>query len=165
MTPDTQNTEYDVHRLFGESIKLVSEKNAEEAEVLLRKLLNIQPDNPDAWWLLGRALYLQDKLEENLEAYQQAVRFDPNRAVFWETLGVVLIQMRKLTEGKDAFNKAYELDTFSLRPAEHAFGKLIESDRENALYWYGLGLVLEIQDKFETSRKAMSKAKELGLEI
>lgn len=165
MTPDTQNTEEDVHRLFGESIKLVSEKKVEEAEVLLRRLLKTQPNNPDAWWLLGRALYLQHKLEENYEAYQQAVNFDPERAVFWETLGVVLIQLGKLTEGKNAFNKAYELDIISLRPAEHAFGKLIESDRENALYWYGLGVVLEIQDKLETSRKAMLKAKELGLEF
>ena len=164
MSFEKQN-EDDIFHLLNEGIRLVSEYKAADAEGILKRIIKIQPENADAWWLLGRALSLQDKLEENLEAYQQAVQFNPERAVFWETLGIVFIQMGKLSEGKNSFEKAYELDSLSLRPAEHTFGKLIESDRFNALYWYGLSVVLEIQDKLETSRQAMQKAKDLGLEF
>jgi len=53
------------------------------------------------------------------------------------------------------------LDSESLRPSEYIFGKLLESDSENALLWYGLGIVLEIQDKIDMGAKAMSRAREL----
>jgi cytochrome c-type biogenesis protein CcmH/NrfG len=164
LTSRKQKTEDTVQHLLAKCIKLVSEHKEEDAEILLQRLLKIQPENADAWWLLGRALSLQNKVGETLAAYDQAVQLEPERAVFWETLGVTLLQTGKLTEGKNALTKAFELDTLSLRPAEYTFGKLIEANHENALYWYGLGVVLEIQGKIETSRKAMLKAKEFGLE-
>jgi tetratricopeptide (TPR) repeat protein len=110
---------------------------------------------------LGRALTQQDRFGEGIEAYQKAAELEPNRAVFHESLGVLLIRVGEIGEGKIALTRAMDLDSESLRPSEYTFGKLIESDSENALLWYGLGVVLEIQDKLDMSAKAMSRAREL----
>jgi superkiller protein 3 len=157
----TREMEDDTPKLLHEAMKLVSEHGAEKAETVLRRLLKAQPSCADAWWLLGRALTQQDRFEEGIGAYRKAVQLDPDRAVFHECLGVLLIRVGELPRGKTALIRAMNLDSESLRPSEYTFGKLIEADRENALLWYGLGTVLEIQDKMDMSLKAMSRALEL----
>jgi tetratricopeptide (TPR) repeat protein len=148
-------------KLLLQAMKLVNEQRPERAEEVLRRLLQTQPDHADAWWLLGRALTQQGRSREGIEAHSRAAHFEPDRAVFHESLGVLLIQTGEVLEGKTALTKAMNLDSEALRPSEYTFGKLIESDRENALLWYGLGIVLEIQGKTDMSLKAMSRAHEL----
>ena len=84
----------------------------------------------------------------------------PERAVFLESLGTMLIQMGNVLEGKEALKKALELDPEALRPSEYTFGRLVEESPENKIYWYGLGIVLELQGKMDMSQKAMSRAGE-----
>jgi Flp pilus assembly protein TadD len=141
-----------------DGMRLVSEGKAEEAEIILRSVLESQPDNADALWLLGRALAQQNQLKESIAVYRRAAHLEPDRAVFHESLGVMLIQKGDVLEGKKALMKAFELDPESLRPSEYAFGKLIEKNPENKIYWYGLGIVLELQGKMDMSQKAMQKA-------
>ncbi|MHA2043099.1 MAG: tetratricopeptide repeat protein [Candidatus Thorarchaeota archaeon] len=143
-----------------DGMRLVSEGKAEEAEAILRSVVKSQPDNADALWLLGRALAQQGKLKDSIDAYTRAVQAEPNRAVFHESLGVMLIQKGDVLEGRKALTKAYELDPEALRPSEYTFGKLIEKNPENKIYWYGLGIVLELQGKMDMSQKAMVKAGE-----
>jgi tetratricopeptide (TPR) repeat protein len=152
-------------KLLLQAMKLVSEQRAESAEEVLRRLLQTQPDYADAWWLLGRALTQQGRSREGIEALSRAAHLEPDRAVFHESLGVLLIQTGAVLEGKTALSKAMDLDSEALRPSEYTFGKLIEDDRENALLWYGLGIVLEIQGKTDMSLKAMSRAHELDSSI
>jgi tetratricopeptide (TPR) repeat protein len=85
---------------------------------------------------------------------------EPERAVFHESLGVMLLQKGDVLEGKKALKKAFELDPEALKPTEYTFGKLIEKDPENLVYWYGLGIVLELQGKMDMSHKAMLKARQ-----
>ncbi|MHA2143361.1 MAG: tetratricopeptide repeat protein [Candidatus Thorarchaeota archaeon] len=143
-----------------DGMRLVSEGKAEEAEVILRSVLKSQPENADVLWLLGRALAQQDQLKESIEVYRRAAQLEPDRAVFHESLGVMLIQTGDVLEGRKALKKAFELDSESLRPSEYTFGKLIEKNPENKIYWYGLGIVLELQGKMDISQKAMLKARQ-----
>ncbi|MFW9945146.1 MAG: tetratricopeptide repeat protein [Candidatus Sifarchaeia archaeon] len=156
-----RESEDNLPRMLHEAMKLVSERRAVEAETVLKRLLKTQPNCSDALWLLGRALTQQDRFEESIDAYQKAAQLEPDRAVFHESLGVLFIRMGEIAEGRTALTRAMNLDRESLRPSEYTFGKLIESDRENALLWYGLGVVLEIQDKIDMSAKAMSIARQL----
>lgn len=142
---------------------MVSAHKTEEAEIVLRRLLEIQPENADAWWLLGRALLLQGRLEENVEAFRRAAKLVPNRAELWETLGVALIRVGEVTEGRDAFTRAFELDNSSVSMSEYEFGKLIEYEPGNPLLWFGLGVVLDLQGRIDESKVAMLKAERLGL--
>ncbi|MFW9800615.1 MAG: tetratricopeptide repeat protein [Candidatus Thorarchaeota archaeon] len=150
-------------RLLHQSMKLVNAYKTREAEIILRRLLEIQPDNADAWWLLGRSLSLQGRLDENVEAFRRAVKLAPSRSELWETLGVALIRVGELIEGRDAFAEAFELDNSSVSMSEYEFGKLIESQPGNPLLWFGLGVVLDLQGRLDESKVAMLKAERLGL--
>jgi Flp pilus assembly protein TadD len=152
--------ERDALRQLHDGIRLVGEGKAEEAETILRNVLKSQPENADAQWLLGRALAQQRRLKESVDAHRRAAHLEPNRAVFHESLGTTLIQMGNVPEGKEALKKALELDSEALRPSEYTFGKLIEKNPENKIYWYGLGIVLELQGKMDMSQKAMLKARQ-----
>ncbi|MHA1936844.1 MAG: tetratricopeptide repeat protein [Candidatus Thorarchaeota archaeon] len=152
-------TEKDTLTQLHDGIRLVSEGKAQEAEAILRNVLKSQPENADALWLLGRALAQQGQLKESIEVYSRAAQLEPDRAVFHESLGTMLIQMGNVLEGKAALRKALELDSQALRPSEYTFGKLIEKSPENQIYWYGLGIVLELQGKMDMSQKAMLKAR------
>jgi Flp pilus assembly protein TadD len=150
--------ERDALKLLHDGIRLVSEGKAEEAETILRSVLKSQPENADALWLLGRALAQQGRLKESVDAYSKAAQLEPDRAVFHESLGTILIQLGNVFDGKEALATAFELDSEALKPAEYTFGKLIEKSPENKIYWYGLGIVLELQGKMDMSQKAMLKA-------
>ncbi|MFX0054853.1 MAG: tetratricopeptide repeat protein [Promethearchaeota archaeon] len=152
--------ERDALRQLHDGIRLVAEGKAEEAETLLRNVLESHPENADALWLLGRALAQQGRLRESVDVYSRAAQLEPNRAVFHESLGTTLIQMGNVPEGKKALKIAFELDSEALKPAEYTFGKLIEESPENKIYWYGLGIVLELQGKMDLSQKAMLKARQ-----
>ena len=148
----------DTLRQLHDGIRLVGEGKGEEAETILRSVLKIQPENADALWLLGRALALQGQLKVSIDLYSRAAQLEPDRAVFHESLGTMLIQMGNVLDGKEALRKALALDSEALKPSEYTFGKLIEKNPENKIYWYGLGIVLELQGKMEMSQKAMLKA-------
>jgi len=152
--------EKDTLRQLRDGMRLVSEGKVEEAEIILRSVVKSQPDNADALWLLGRALAQQGKLKESIDAYRKATQAEPDRAVFHESLGVMLIQKGDVLGGRKALTKAYELDPEALRPSEYTFGRLVEESPENKIYWYGLGIVLELQGKMDMSQKAMSRAGE-----
>lgn len=143
-----------------DGIRLVGEGKAEEAETVLRSFLKSQPENADALWLLGRALAQQGQLRESIAAYSSAAQLEPTRAVFHESLGVMLIQKGDVLGGRKALTKALKLDSEALRPSEYTFGKLIEENPENKTFWYGLGIVLELQGKMDMSQKAMLKARQ-----
>jgi tetratricopeptide (TPR) repeat protein len=153
-----RTSEKDTLTQLHDSIRLVSEGKAEEAETILRSVLKSHPENADVLWLLGRALAQQGQLKESIDAYSKATQVEPDRAVFHESLGVMLIQIGDVLGGKKALAKALELDSEALRPSEYTFGKLIEESPENKIYWYGLGIVLELQGKMDMSQKAMLKA-------
>jgi tetratricopeptide (TPR) repeat protein len=156
MSQQTGTTLKDLH----DAIRLVSEGKAAEAEIVLKRVLESHPENADALWLLGRALAQQGQLKESIDAFSKAAQLEPDRAVFHESLGTMLIQKGNVLEGKEALRRAHELDSEALRPSEYAFGKLIEKSPENKIYWYGLGIVLELQGKMDMSQKAMLKARE-----
>ncbi|MHA1963282.1 MAG: tetratricopeptide repeat protein [Candidatus Thorarchaeota archaeon] len=151
-------TDKDTLRQLHDGLRLVGEGKAEEAETILRSVLKLLPGNADALWLLGRALAQQGQLKESIDVYRRAAQLEPDRAVFLESLGTMLIQMGNVLEGKEALRKALTLDSEALKPSEYTFGRLIEKSPENKIYWYGLGIVLELQGKMEMSQKAMLKS-------
>ena len=61
----------------------------QEAEWRYRQILQGVPANPNVWYLLGTACQMQDKLDEALACYQEALRFRPEFVQVLTNLGVI----------------------------------------------------------------------------
>jgi len=123
---------------------------------------------------LGLALKEQGKLEESIQAYQQAIHIQPDYVNAYNNLGVALHEQGKLEESIQAYQKAIYLQPdyvkaySNLGNALKEQGKLEESiqayqqaihiqpDYVNA--YNNLGLALHEQGKLEESIQAYQKA-------
>lgn len=66
-----------------------AEADAETAEQMYKKALDISPDNVDARINLADLFYRQGRLHEALEEYRQAVILAPERAEISNNLGII----------------------------------------------------------------------------
>ena len=55
--------------------QLIGQQKYAQAETVVRKVITAQPNNPQAWYLLGYALHAQQKLDEALKAHMKAAEF------------------------------------------------------------------------------------------
>ncbi|MEI6444553.1 MAG: trypsin-like peptidase domain-containing protein, partial [Nostocales cyanobacterium ELA583] len=65
---------------------------------------------------LGNALYIQNKLDEAIAAYRQAIQLNPNYAGAYNNLGWVFQQQGKLKEATEQFKKSIALDSNYVTP-------------------------------------------------
>lgn len=71
-----------IHRVLSEhAVKLAVQNRWEEAVTVNRKILELFPEDVEAWNRLGRALTELGKYSEALEAYQRALELDPNNTI------------------------------------------------------------------------------------
>jgi len=62
-----------------------------------------------AWNNKGNAFGMQGKYDEAIQAYDEAIRLDPEFAYPWFSKGVVLEYLGKVAEANEAYAKAEEL--------------------------------------------------------
>ena len=67
-----------VEQLFQQGNAAYDRSNFLEVESIFSQVVQIDPNNADAYIYLGNAQYEQGKLEEVIAYYKQAIQFDPN---------------------------------------------------------------------------------------
>ena len=82
------------------------QKDALEASA---KATALVPDEPQFWYMRGRVLRLNEKLEESISAYLTAVELDSGFALAWYEKGMGHYQLEDFETAKDCFLKAREL--------------------------------------------------------
>jgi Tfp pilus assembly protein PilF len=92
-----------------------------EAEVALRRAVQLAPDHARAWVNLGLALGQQGRYEESLDAFSKAVRPAEARC----NLAFVLATQGKRDEARQAYREALEMDP-GLKLAREALARLID---------------------------------------
>lgn len=92
----------------------------EEAETLLRRILNDLPGNPLAQNNLGYLLAEKGvKLEEALSLVQQALKTDPNNSSYLDSLGWVYARRGEWELARDCLARALILEPASATTLEH----------------------------------------------
>lgn len=89
-----------------------TKKLNDENITLLKKALEIDPNNPKLWYELGNAntwISSAGKLEDGLVAYQKAEELDPNNVIYINGVGDMLIQMGKYEDAVLHFQKTLRL--------------------------------------------------------
>ncbi|NEP01302.1 MAG: tetratricopeptide repeat protein [Symploca sp. SIO2E9] len=85
-----------IEQLFQQGNAAQDAGNFSEAEHIFRRVIQSEPNNTDAYYNLGLALYYQGKLDEAIDSYQQAIQREPNNAAAYNNLGLALQQQGKL---------------------------------------------------------------------
>lgn len=102
----------------------------------------------------GVALYNQGKYDEAIQAYDKAIRLDPQNAGAWYNKGIVLYEQGKYNEAINASDKAIEC--IKLNPILYA-GRPLAAE-----VWTNKGVALKRQGKYDEAIQALDKAIELN---
>ena len=140
-----------------------SSGNFAEAEVLYRKMLEEEPDNPEVLYMLSLTRQGQDDLEEPVELLNHAIRVQPLNPSLQYALGTLQTRRNQLPEAEIAFHKAagmdpnfaaaqngialVELTRGRFAAAEHALRKALKSDPQNPQALVNMGIAVLEQSR------------------
>jgi predicted TPR repeat methyltransferase len=127
----------------------------EEAERLLRRVVQLEPRHASAHNNLGNVCRLQGRLEEAMEWYLQALVCDPTLADAHNNLGVCYRQRGRLPEALGALERSLELSPDLLDARYNLANVLAELGRGEE----AIGLLREVLEK---SHYYMEAYKSLG---
>jgi tetratricopeptide (TPR) repeat protein len=149
--------------MIEEALEHYRNGNYSAAEVLYRKMLEDEPDNPEVLFMLSLVRQGQDDFEEPVDLLTRALRVQPENPSLHYTLGSVQLRRRKLAEAEQAFHKATGIDpnfveaqngiaTVELArgrfaAAEHALRKALKSDPNHIQALINMGVALLEQGK------------------
>jgi superkiller protein 3 len=163
--------------LMQQAITAERAENYVEFENVMRKGIQLYPNEARFYYGLGITLQRAGKLEEAIADYRKAIELDPKYATAYYNLGVVLSDLGKKEEAITAYRKAIEFDPKDAaayhnlgnrlselgkkEEAIAAYRKAIELDPKYATAYYNLGVVLSDLGKKEEAIAAYRKAIEL----
>ena len=125
----------------------ISAGDYEGAEQLLRKALELSPNDVAAESLLGWAEMLQDKFDDALLNFQKVLAREPQNALARINVGYICLKKRIFGEAIEHLSRAIRLD----------------NDKKATLYaHFYLGLVYLERDMFEDAQTFFQKTLNLG---
>jgi superkiller protein 3 len=167
--------------LYQQAGAAESAGNYVEVENVMRKGIQLYPNETRFYYVLGLVLSALGKKEEAIAAYRQAIELDPKFTYAYYGLGNALSGQKKLEEAISAYRKAIELDPkyakayYNLgvtlsdlgkkEDAIAAYRKAIELDPNLAQTYYNLGVALYELGKKEDAISAFRKAIELDSKL
>ncbi|NEU74175.1 tetratricopeptide repeat protein [Hassallia byssoidea VB512170] len=132
-----------VEQLFQQGNAAQEAGNYTQAENIWRRIIQQYPNNANAYYNLGKALYYQKKLEQAIAALRKAIQLNPNYAYAYNGLGNTLSEQKKLDSAIAAYRKAIQLNP------------------NYAKAYYNLGVALSDQNKLDSAIAAYRKALQL----
>ena len=120
--------------------KLLQANDIEAAATILEALLEREPGQAEAWFLLGGIHHGRGQLDEAARAYEQATVLAPDSPAVWFNLGFARFSQGQLTEALDAYRRVTEL-----RPGDPEA-------------WFGVGTSLLNLRRAEEAARALANA-------
>jgi len=133
---------------YQQAIAALKSGDTEGALILLTRLSHEAPDKPRLFTNLGLAYFSLQQADLAEQAFQQAVRRDPNDAVAYNHLGILQRHNGRFQEALTQYQRAIEIDD-SYAPAYLNLGILFDlylQDLEKALQQYQKYQVLNSED-------------------
>ncbi|MGI0489742.1 tetratricopeptide repeat protein [Pantanalinema rosaneae CENA516] len=153
----------------------------QEAEALCRQLVAEQPEQADAWHLLGLIAHQDRRLEEAIAHYRRVLMLNPNHHDTYNNLAVAFHEQGRLDEAMPYYEKGLALKPDYADAHNNYANALREKRREaEALHHYqqaislrpnyadaynNLGLLLFSQEKYQEATECYRQAVELRPEF
>ncbi|CEJ45830.1 Adenylate cyclase (Uncharacterized p rotein) [Umezakia ovalisporum] len=97
-------------QLMQQAKNLLNQGDLTGAEENLRKLIKKFPRYAFGHFELGNVLFQQDKLEDAINAYGEAIRLNANHALAYNGIGLVYASQGRWTEAITAYQKALDIN-------------------------------------------------------
>jgi predicted TPR repeat methyltransferase len=117
------------------------------AQTLYRRLLELQPDDPNVMHFLGMLLHQRGQREEALPLLQRSVAIDPGVAAWHNNLGNALLEAGRGQEAADAYERSSDLDPGNLDVLNN-LGCMLMRLRRHGEAEAALQLVLQRDDAY-----------------
>ena len=95
---------------FSTIIKLIENRNYNDAEQKLLEIIKKEKENPSAHFLLGNVYALLNTHDKAAYHYKISLKFNPNNKIAQYNLGTMLDNLGQLEESINAFKEALKLD-------------------------------------------------------
>jgi tetratricopeptide (TPR) repeat protein len=163
-----------VGEILGLALRHMQAGNVQQAESLLRQIIDEVPSQPDAYHLLGIIAYQAGRYDEAVAAIRHAVSLNPGAADFHTNLGLALQAVGRVDEAVAHYLHALRIQPASpetiicygnillgqkkLAEAEACYRRALQIKPGLASAHNGLGLALEQQDKLDQARACFRQA-------
>jgi anaphase-promoting complex subunit 3 len=91
-------------QMIAKTEELAESKQGEEAVEEASELVSLDPQEPIAWFMKGRAHYASSQFEEALSCFSKAASLDRQNPAIWHMIGYTLISLNRLGEAEEALN-------------------------------------------------------------
>ena len=117
-------------------------KDVDTAVHLLSQSLDSDPNDPKAWYLLGRTYMEAEEFNKAYEAYQQTVYRDGKNPVLWCSIGILYFQISQYHDALGAYSRSIRLNPYIPE------------------IWFNLGILYEscnnqVSDAIDAYRRAL----------
>ncbi|HVN33736.1 MAG TPA: tetratricopeptide repeat protein, partial [Casimicrobiaceae bacterium] len=126
--------------LLREGIRLHQAGQLTEAEIHYRRLLEVEPQNPDALHYLGLLAYQAGDYDRALLLIDESLRWKGDSAQAYVNRGNVLFALRRLSDAQAALERALALDS------------------TNADAWFNLGNVQRERQRLADAGRSYRRA-------
>ena len=126
--------------------RLLDKKSLDEAEGVLRSLIERAPQRAIAWFLLGRVRHARGDDDAAMDFLRKAIGFDPRLAPPHNDLGILLQGQGRLDEAEACYRRAIELNDRFAEAMSNLGAVLAARGRlDDATAWYGHALAADAQ--------------------
>lgn len=132
----------EIQRLYAE--KLIAAKRLDLALPQYRKVLKLEPDNPETLLAVGRLHLLRGEFPQALELFGKAVEIDPERIEVYDAIATSLLGQKNPTEAIKTYQKA------------------IKANPQAQRLYLSLALLLEQNQRYEEALDTLKQALEKG---
>lgn len=143
----TQQQQKSIAHIYSEQARMYfQEKNWEKAITACKNSLDMDPNNVDAYKILGNILLRQGKKPEALGIYAKALAINPNSASIYANLGSFYAEQKDWKQALDYFQQAVIFDP-NLAGAYRSLAQIWEElgDKNKALECFCQAVNLEPQ--------------------
>jgi predicted TPR repeat methyltransferase len=102
--------ELTVSQALSLAMELHQSGQVDGAEALYARILEAEPENPDAMHYLGVARVCRGAFDAGLELIERSLAMGPERADRYSNLGNVLLAKGRISQAADAYRKAISID-------------------------------------------------------
>ena len=94
---------------LGLGIIALNAGKSEESLIYLRKAIRLDDQNPEIWYLFGKAHYLKDDKKVALRCFREALKLDPFYNEVWTDLAIIIFSDGFISKALPYLEQAYKI--------------------------------------------------------